>query len=137
MRLLTIPVVALAGLLVGCNKSPEGGTPGTAASFKLSLPTDLSKLKPIKQGTSEMYEGSIDRGSDFKKDVKIKVEGPDKLTVKVSPDTIKASDGSTKFNVTVEADKDAPVGDHTIKVTGTPDGGSATTGEFKVKVTAP
>jgi uncharacterized membrane protein len=137
MRLLTIPVVALAGFLVGCNKTPEGGTPGGPASFKLSLPTDLSKLKPITQGTSEMYEGSVDRGAEFKKDVKIKVEGPDKLKVKVSPEVIKATDGSTKFNITVETTKDTPVGEHTIKVTGTPDGGSATTGDFKVKVNAP
>lgn len=137
MRFLTIPVVALAGFLVGCNKTPEGGTPGGNASFKLSLPTDLAMAKPIKQGTSEIFEGSVERGSEFKKDVKIKVDGPDKLKVKVSPDAIKASDGSTKFNITVEADKDAPVGDHVIKVTGTPDGGSPTSGEFKVKVTAP
>jgi len=138
MRLLILPVAALVGLVVGCNKSPEGGTPGSNASFQLSLPTsELAFAKPIKQGTSEMFEGSVVRASEFKKDVKIKVDGPDKLKVKVSPDSVKASDGSTKFNVTVEADKDTPVGEHTIKVTGTPDGGSATTGEFKVKVTAP
>lgn len=138
MRLLLLPVAALVGLVVGCNKSPEGGTPGTAASFKLSLPTsELAFAKPIKQDTSEMFDCSIDRGSDFKKDVKLKVEGPAKLDVKLSKDTIKASDGDTKFNVIVKADKDAPVGEHSIKVTGTPDGGSATSQEFKVKVTAP
>lgn len=137
MRLLTLPVVALVGLVVGCNKSPEGGTPGTNASFKLSLPTDLAMAKPIKQDTSESFDCSVDRGSDFKKDVKLKVEGPAKLDVKLSKDTVKASDGDTKFNIIVKADKDAPVGDHVIKVTGTPDGGSPTTGEFKVKVTAP
>lgn len=137
MRLLTIPVIALAGFLVGCNKSPEGGTPGTNASFKLSLPTDLSKLKPIVQGTSESFDCSIDRGSDFKKDVALKVEAPAKLDVTLNKNSVKASEGDTKFNVIVKADKDAPVGEHTIKVTGTPDGGTATTGEFKVKVTAP
>lgn len=136
MRLWILPA-ALVGFLVGCNKSPEGGTPGTNASFKLSLPTDLAKLAVIKQGTNEIYDGSVDRGSDFKKDVKLKVEGPDKLKVKVEPSEIKASSGDTKFKITVEADKDTPVGEHTIKVTGTPADGSPTTGEFKVKVSAP
>ena len=51
--------------------------------------------------------------------------------------TIKASDGDTKFAITVTPAKDAPVGDHEIKVTGTPDGGSSTTGSFKIKVAAP
>jgi hypothetical protein len=138
MRLTILPLAALTAFAFGCNKTPEGGTPGSPANFKLSLPTsDLAFAKPIKQGTSEIFDASVDRGSEFKKDVKIKVDGPDKLKVKVDKDTVKAADGDTKFKITVEADKDTPVGEHTIKVTGTPDGGSATSGEFKVKVTAP
>lgn len=136
MRLWILPA-ALVGFLVGCNKTPEGGTPGTNSTFKLSLPSEAAMAKPVKQGTSEIFDGSVDRGSEFKKDVKIKVEGPDKLKVKVDPAEIKASSGDTKFRIHVEADKDTPVGDHVIKVTGTPAEGSPTTGEFKVKVSAP
>lgn len=136
MRLWILPA-ALVGFLVGCNKSPEGGTPGTSSTFSLNLPSAAAMAKPIKQGTSESFEASVDRKNDFKKDVKLKVESPDKLKVELSKDTIKASDGETKFNVLVKTDKDTPVGEHTIKVTGTPADGSPTTGEFKVKVTAP
>ena len=135
MRLWILPIAALIGFTVGCNKSPEGGTPGTASNFKISLPA--ATVKDIRQGTSESYDGSIDRGSDFKKDVKLKVDAPDKIEVKLNKDTIKASDGDTKFTLTVTPAKDAPVGEHAIKVTGTPDGGAATIGEFKVKVAAP
>jgi hypothetical protein len=133
MRLWILPFAALIGFTVGCNKSPEGGTAGTAASFKLSLP---ATTKDVKQGTSETYEGSIDRGSEFKKDVKLKVDAPDKVEVKLTKDTIKASETDTKFSITVTPAKDAPAAEHTIKITGTPDGGgSATVGEFKIKVT--
>jgi uncharacterized membrane protein len=137
MRLWILPLTALFGFAVGCNKSPEGGTPGTLANFKLSLPSAASTMKDVKQGTSETFDGSIDRGSAFKKDVKLKVEAPAKIDVQLNRDTIKASDGDTKFAITVTPAKDAPVGEHAIKVTGTPEGGTATTGEFKIKVEAP
>jgi len=127
---LLVPV-ALIGFLVGCNKSPEGGTPNTASNFKLSLPT---MTKDIKQGNSESYDGSADRGSDFKKDVRLTVVHPDKVDVKLNKDVLKASEDG-KFTLTVTPAKDAPLGEHVIKVTGTPEGGgAATTGEFKIKV---
>jgi uncharacterized membrane protein len=131
MRLWLLPVALVAGLTLGCNKSPEGGTPGTKSSFKLSLPTTTSD---IKQDNTRTLDASIDRGSDFKKDVKLTVTKPDKVEVKLSKDTIKASE-DTKFNITVTPAKDAPLGEHSIKVTGTPDGGGeATSQEFKIKV---
>jgi uncharacterized membrane protein len=130
MRLQTLSVVALA-LVVGCNKSPEGGTPNTKSSFKISLPV---MTKDIKQGDTLTQEGSLDRGSDFKKDVKLTVTKPDKIEVKLSKDVVKASEDA-KFTITVTPAKDAPLGEHSIKVTGTPEGGGdATSGEFKVKV---
>lgn len=131
---LILPLAALCGFLVGCNKSPEGGTAGTNASFKISLP---AMTKDVKQGTSETFEGSLDRGSEFKKDVVLKVEAPPKVEVKLNKESIKAADADTKFSVIVTPAADAPIGEHTVKVTGTPAGGSPTTGEFKIKVTAP
>ncbi len=132
MRVWYITATALLAFGVGCNKSPEGGTPGTNASFKLSLPTS----KDIKQGDTESFDASIDRGSELKKDVDLKAEAPAKLDVKLNKSSIKAGDGDTKFSITVTPAKDAPLGDHEIKVTGTPaGGGAATTGSFKVKVT--
>ena len=140
MRLWILPVAALVGFAVGCGKtSQEGGTPNTKDSFTLTVPSSaVTTAKPIKQDTSETYEGSINRGSDFKKDVKLQVEAPKELDVKLTKQEIKASDGDTRFNITVKAAKDAPVADHTIKITATPaDGGKATAEQFKVTVKAP
>jgi len=133
MRFMTLSLAALAGFLVGCNKSPEGGTPGSNATFKLSLPGPASQ--DVKQGDTRSLDASITRGSEFKKDVTLKVDAPPKVEVKLSKDSIKASDGDTKFSITVTPAKDAPLGEHAVKVTGTPvGGGDATTQEFKVKV---
>jgi len=136
MRLWILPIAAICAFSLGCNKTPEGGTPQTKASFKLSLPTSaMTTAKEIKQGTSETYEASLDRGSEFKKDVKLTVEAPKQLDIKLTKQEVKASDSDTKFSITVTAAKDAPIGEHTIKITGTPAEGSPTAGEFKVKVT--
>jgi len=130
-QVLLLAPVALLGFVVGCNQSPPGGTPNTPASFKLDLP---AITKDIKQGTSETFDGKIDRGSEFKKDVHLTVTAPEKVEVKLSKDTIKANE-EPKFTMVVTADKTAPLGEHTIKVVGKPDGGgAATTGEFKIKV---
>lgn len=94
MRFLILPLAALAGFMVGCNKSPEGGTANTKASFELSLPGPASQ--DVKQGDTRSLDASIDRGSDFKKDVTLKVDAPAKVEVKLSKDTVKASDGDTK-----------------------------------------
>jgi hypothetical protein len=132
MRLWILPFAALIGFTFGCNPSPEGGTPHTKSSFKLQLPPAPSK--DIKQGDTATLDASVDRGSEFKKDVKLTVTKPDKIDVKLSKDTVKASE-DTKFTISVSPAKDAPLGEHAIKVTGTPEGGGeATTGEFKVKV---
>lgn len=131
MRQLLLIPAALAGFFVGCNDSPEGGTPNTNSTFKLSLP---AVSKDVKQGTAETYDGSISRGSDFKKDVRISVTKPEGVDVKLNKDMIKANE-DTKFTMTVTADKKAALGEHLIKVTATPEGGgAATTGEFKVNV---
>jgi hypothetical protein len=133
-RLWILPVAVVTSFALGCNKSPEGGTPQTASSFTITAPT----IPPsIKQDNRESVKLSLDRGKEFHKDVKLKVEAPDKIKVELNKDIIKASDATpAEFNVTITPAKDAPVGDHKIKVTGTPDGGgNPTTVEITVKVT--
>ena len=131
MRVWLLPVAALFAFGTGCNKSPEGGTPNSPSNFTFSLPVGT---KDVKQGTAETYEASIERGAEFKKDVKLSVNKLDKVEVKLSKDVIKASEDG-KFTITVTADKEAALAEHPIQVTGTPEGGgAATTGEFKVKV---
>lgn len=132
MRLWILPITAMGLFAFGCNKSPEGGTPGTHATFKLSLPVASSD---VKQGDKRTLDASIDRGSDFKQDVSLKVDSPPKVAVTLDKSTIKASESDTKFTITVAPEKDAPLGDLSIKVTATPAGGGApTSNDFKVKV---
>lgn len=133
MRFWILPLAALAGFALGCNKSPEGGSAGTHDSFTITAPTIPTT---IKQDNKESVKLSLSRGSDFKKDVKLSVAPVDKLKLELSKDTVKASEASpAEFTVTISPAKDAPVSDFKVKVTGTPDGGGTpTTVEFTVKV---
>jgi uncharacterized membrane protein len=124
-----------AVLLVGCNKSPEGGQPGTNNSFTFSLPT----IPPtVKQGQKETVHITLNPDSGFNQTVKLKVDVPDNSNIKaqLNKDTIAPSDPK-EVSLTLEVGKDVPTGDHAIKVTATPDKGTATTKEFKVKVETP
>jgi len=89
----------------------------------------------IKQGNSETVKLTLDRGKDFKEGVKLKIETPDKVKAEYK-ETIAASD-PPEITVKLDVDKAAAVGEHTIKVTATPDKGKATSGEFKIKVANP
>jgi uncharacterized membrane protein len=134
MRILLSLAALTAITFAGCQQSSEGGTPGTKANFKLEGPVTG---ETIKQGEQDTIKLSINRGSDFKKDVKLKAEAPDKIKAELSKPMIKASE-DTEFTMTVSVDKDAPIGDHIVKVTGTPEGGGSPTHlDVKVKVDKP
>lgn len=115
----------------GCNQSPQGGNPGTNDSFKVSAPSMATTLK---QGEKETVKLSVVRGTDFKKAVAIKADAPTGLKVVMNTTSVKASDPAD-LSFTVEADKTAPLGDHTVKITATPDSGAATVVDVKVTVT--
>jgi uncharacterized membrane protein len=129
-KLLTFTAMA-ALVLSGCNHSPEGGTPGTSSSFTISAPT-LSTT--IKQDNKESIKLTVNRGSDFKKTITLTAVAPEKLKAELSKSTIAPSDpNDLMLNVSVA--KDASLGDATIRVTGTPEGGGASTSvEVKIKV---
>ena len=152
-------VLALAGF-AGCNTSPPGGsthrgsaathpstsTAGTGdststvetgdkdATFTIAAPTLTTHLK---QGETKTDKLSLHRGSKFHEDVTLKFDAPAGLKVDPPETTIKASDSADDIPVRVSADKDAALGDHLVKVTGTPAKGSATSVEFKVTVEKP
>jgi uncharacterized membrane protein len=87
----------------------------------------------IKQDNKESVKLTLNRGSDFKKSVKLTVGPLDKVKAELSKDTVAPSDsGDVMLNIT--AAKDAPLGDQIIKVTATPDGGAATSVDVKIKV---
>ena len=99
MRFLILPLAALAGFLVGCNKSPEGGTAGTNSSFTITAPTVPTT---IKQDNKETVKLSLSRGSEFKKDVKLSVAPVDKLKLDLNKTEIKASDATpAEFTITI------------------------------------
>ena len=134
MRIFLSLAALTAVLFTGCQQSSEGGTPGTKANFKIEGPVTG---ETIKQGEQDTINLSINRGSDFKKDVRLKAEAPDKIKAELSKPMVKASEDE-KFTMNVIVDKDAPIGDHVIKVTGTPEGGgSATHLDVKIKVDKP
>lgn len=116
--------------LAGCNHSPEGGAPGTNNTFTIEAPTMSTT---IKQDNKESIKLTLKRGSDFKKSVSLAATGMEKVKVDFSKNSVAPSDqGDVMMNVTVA--KDAPVGDQVIHVTGTPEGGTATSVDVKIKI---
>jgi len=129
--LLTASVaVALALGPIGCNKSPEGGQPGTPNTFKLAGPDPSPSMKP---GEIKSFEITIDRGSDFKRGLKLDVKGTEKLQAKIEPSSV--GEGQTpKLNLILTAAPDAPEGKQTVQIHATPEGGG-TAVDYPIEVT--
>lgn len=126
-----LALAALAAFsLAGCNRSPEGGAPGTSDSFTIGAPTMATK---IKQDNKQSVELTLNRSSNFKQTVHLTVKAPEKIKAELSKSTIAPGDPG-KFELTIAPAKDAGLGDHEITVTGTPDSGNATSVQVKVTV---
>ena len=123
----------LAVTSIACNKSPEGGSPGTKDSFTVSGPTTSTS---IKQGNKETVTVTLNRGSDFKKKVSLDVKAPDKVKATLDKSSVAAGDDKD-VKLTIDVDKEAPVGDHIITVTATPEAGAATKLDVKLSVVKP
>lgn len=129
-----ICLVAATAAVVGCNKSPEGGTTGTSSTFRMSGP---SLTTTVKQDNRDTITLTLDRGSGFKEPVKLSATTPDKVKVEFNKNVVAPSDPAD-VKMTITAAKDAPLGDGVIKVTGTPEGGgSPTTVDVKIKIEKP
>jgi hypothetical protein len=132
-QLLAVAAAAVLALgPVACsNQSPEGGTPGTNSTFKLSGPT----IKPsIKQGDTETVKVSVNRDKNFHQTVNLDVKAPDKIKADLDRTTVKDGE-STDLNLKINPAADAPPGDHTITITGKPESGQSTTLQVTVNVT--
>ena len=132
-QLLTLVAAGLIAAFggIGCNKSPEGGVTGTKNSFKVTAPTLPLMLK---QGDKQTVTVTLDRESGFQQTVKLDAQAPKGLKADFDMKSVKASDAKD-VSLSITADKDAALGDHVVKVTATPDTGSATTVDIKVTVT--
>ena len=113
-----------------CNKSPEGGSPGTDDSFRLAGGTIPNA---IKQGDSESIKFSVERGKNFHKSVRLEAKAPDKIHVSLDRDFVKDGE-SPVVNVKVHPAEEAPAGDYKVTIAGTTDNGSPTNLELTVKV---
>jgi uncharacterized membrane protein len=135
-----------AGLIavIGCeSKSPPGGpgvnddnqnshvsTPDN--TFRVSVPSAT-----LKQGETKAVTVSIKRGTSFDQDVMLEVENaPQGVTFKFDDPAIKASAAET--HLTIEASKDAALGEHKIMISAKPArSGAATETELKVEIKKP
>lgn len=131
--LLTAAVLA-AAFAAGCgNTSPTGGNPSTptkADKFTVKAPMMATA---IKQGDRQTVTLTLDRGSDFKEAVSLAAEAPKGLKADLSSKTVQPGEPAD-VTLTIEAEKDAAIADHVVKVTATPKTGNATSVDVKVKV---
>jgi len=133
-KMLAATAAALFALTsVACNKSPEGGSPGTKDSFTVTGPTTSTT---IKQGNKETVTVTLNRGSDFKKKVALDVKAPDKVKATFDKSSVATSDDKD-VKLTIDVDKEAAVGEHVVEVTATPESGTATKLPVKVTVAKP
>src|SRR5262249_45267032 len=111
------------GGLLGGKKSDE---------FRISAPLSTTR---VKHGETKTVKVSLNRGKNFHQNVKLTFDAPKGLKVDPPSAEIKASD-KDEIEVRISVEKDAPAGDHTIKIVGTPDKGDSTSVDMKVKVEA-
>ena len=143
MKKTLFAAVVVVAAATGCNQSPPGGnTPASNSSdaksnltagkdtFSISAPM---LAKDIKQGDKETVTLSVKRGSEFKQPVKLSVDVPKGLKAELSKPAVAMGDPDDVM-LSIMVDKDAPLGDSTITVKGTPDSGTATSVGVKVKV---
>lgn len=144
-KLLAAFLCAALAASFGCNenKSAPGG-PGAPGSRTAGSSDNTFKLNPpsgttdIKQGHTKEITISVNRGKDFKQNVKLTLSTDAKgLTIKPDTAEVKSTDTATSLKFTLDAAKDADIGEHKVTVKGTPETGTSTETSFNVKVAAP
>jgi uncharacterized membrane protein len=161
-KLLACAMLAALAGMIGCyNTSPPGGPGATSNTgsgtshtgsattehtgihlpslglgpneFKLKVPDKVE----VKQGETKNIEVGIERGKDFDQDVKLSLSNPPKgVNVTLETNELKAS--AKEVPIKIEATKDAALGEHEVKVTGTPaKSGAPTSVDFKINVKQP
>jgi uncharacterized membrane protein len=127
-----VGVLVAVAALVGCEtKSQQGGGAGND-TFRIAV---AAMVTNINQGEMQTARVSLDRGSGFKRQVKLEMKAPAGIQVEPSSATVEPGDkGEIQLKLT--AAKDAPLGEHKILVKGTPDKGEPAETEFKITVSA-
>lgn len=141
-----------AGVLVvlGCETKNTPGGPGAGAVKTKDNPSGVGVTTPesafrldvpnletnIKQGEKKTITIGISRGKNFDQDVSLGFSEPPK-GVKITPASGHLKAGAKDVQVSIEADKDAALGKHTVMVTGTPKTGDKATTQFQIEVVKP
>ncbi|HYH64190.1 MAG TPA: hypothetical protein VD866_05785 [Urbifossiella sp.] len=133
-RTLSAAAVGLFALAsAACNRSPEGGTPGTEQTFRLTTAAGDTNLKPGEEKTIVINVSRDDRFTDA---VVLKVDSQSpKIDARIDKTKMEASD--KQVTLTVKAAADAPRSPHIIKVTGTPTTGKPASLDVRVEVVNP
>ena len=98
-------------------------------TFKLQVPSGATN---VTQGMNQEATISVDRGDSFKQAVKLGFKTPQGVKVSPAEPAIKAGENEVKVLIQVAAD--APVGRHTVVVTGTPETGAAVSVNMDIDV---
>jgi hypothetical protein len=139
----SILLAAAVATFVGCKN--ETGGPGktnpttnpvesvTGKKDTFDLVKHLTSTS-LKQGEKKDFEIDIKR-HDFHRNVKLSFQPEDGIKADFKETVLKDPDTSVKGFI--EAKEDAPVGEHILKVTATPEGGGDTvTVDYKIEVKA-
>jgi uncharacterized membrane protein len=128
------------------------GTPetGSAASLdvkvKVAQRSDTVRLTlqapsgttSIKQGETQLLKLALDPRDKYLADIKLAVEAPPKgVHAEISPRVTITSADKGEANLKVTVDKNAPLGEQTIRVTGTAEAATITSADVKIKVVEP
>jgi hypothetical protein len=132
------------------------GTPSEGAPTKLAVrikvldradsPKETGNLSlsgpllttTVKQGETKTIEIKLKHtGKKYDGNVMLKVEGSHKgIATKFTTETIKPAD-SGEVGLIIAVDKSAELGEHALRITGTPDSGTVAPADVKLKVVAP
>jgi uncharacterized membrane protein len=132
---ITIVMTLVLATVYGCqsSSSPRGGGMTKDVGFKIAVP---SFSTDIKQGQTQNFTVSLERGDYFKQDVKLQIQAPTGISVDPTSVIIKASD-NPDVQLRITAPKDAALGKYTVYVKGTPETGEPTSTVFDVRVVNP
>jgi uncharacterized membrane protein len=132
-NLLTAAFAAAVLAPLGCN-NPQGGSSGTKDSFTMNVTTSQAVMgTALKKGETKEIDLTIKADKEFKGKVSLKADHPDKFKTELNPSSVDVTPGQDTTVKLMVTNEGAPAGDATIRVTATPDHGTALSKEVKVK----
>ncbi len=133
---------------VGENSIRVVGIPAVGQSTSLDVKVKINPLQDsfrlktpmletaIKQGDTQTLSLTLNRDDDFKQAIKFTAEAPKDVHVEVMPSEVQPSDKG-EVNLRIRANSTAALGEHNIRVTGTPSAGQPVVTDVKFKVKDP